>query len=153
TRLLVLISLVFYVISPWSGASAQDAGKRIALVIGNAKYPDADSPLKEPVGDMRAVADELKRSGFEVAQGENLGRDAMQKAVDALYSRIKPGSVVMLFFSGYGIQSGRQTFMIPVDGQLWTEADVRRDGVSLDGFLNEINSRGASVKIAVLDAS
>ena len=153
TRLLVLISLIFSVISYGSGASAQDSGRRMALVIGNAKYPDADSPLKEPVGDMHAMADELKHSGFDVAQGENLGRDAMQKAIDGFYNRIKPGSVVMLFFSGYGIQSGRQTFLIPVDGQLWTEADVRRDGVSLDGFLNEINSRGASVKIAILDAS
>ncbi len=153
TRLLVLISLIFSVISYWSSASAQDAGKRIALVIGNAKYPDADTPLKEPAADMRAMADELKHSGFEVAQGENLSRDAMQKAIDGLYGRIKPGAVVMVFFSGYGIQSGRQTFMIPVDGQLWTEADVRRDGFSLDNMLGEINSRGAGVKIAILDAS
>jgi tetratricopeptide (TPR) repeat protein len=152
TRLLVLIILIFSVLSHLSAATAQD-GRRMALVIGNAKYPDADSPLKEPVGDMKAMADELKHSGFDVAQGENLGREAMQKAIDGFYNRIKPGSVVMLFFSGYGIQSGRQTFMIPVDGQLWTEADVRRDGFSLDGFLNEINSRGASVKIAILDAS
>ncbi len=152
TRLLVLISLIFSVISGWGGASAEDA-KRIALVIGNAKYPDADSPLKEPIADMRAVADELKHSGFEVTQGENLGREAMQKAIDGLYGRIRPGSVVMVFFSGYGIQSGRQTFMIPVDGQLWTEADVRRDGFSLDNILGEINSRGAGVKIAILDAS
>ena len=152
TRLLVLITLVFTVLSHLSAAAAQD-GRRMALVIGNAKYPDADSPLKEPVSDMKAMADELKRSGFEVAQGENLGREAMQKAIDGFYNRIKPGAVAMLFFSGYGIQSGRQTFMIPVDGQLWTEADVRRDGFSLDGFLNEINSRGASVKIAILDAS
>ena len=153
TRLLVLISLIFSVISYWSNASAQDAAKRVALVIGNAKYPDADTPLKEPIADMRAMADELKHSGFEVAQGENLGREAMQKAIDGLYGRIKPGAVVMVFFSGYGIQSGRQTFMIPVDGQLWTEADVRRDGFSLDNMLGEINSRGAGVKIAILDAS
>jgi len=153
TRLLVLISLIFSVISGWSGASTGDTGTRIALVIGNAKYPDADSPLKEPIADMRAMADELKHSGFEVAQGENLGRDAMQKAIDKLYSQIKPGSVVMLFFSGFAIQSGRQTFMIPVDGQLWTEADVRRDGFNLDNMLGEINSRGAGVKIAILDAS
>jgi hypothetical protein len=153
TRLLLLISLIFSVIAGWSGASAQDTGKRFALVIGNAKYPDADSPLKEPIADMRAMADELIHSGFDVTHGENLGRDAMQKAIDSLYGRIKPGSVVMVVFSGFGIQSGRQTFMIPVDGQLWTEADVRRDGFSLDTMLAEINSRGAGVKIAILDAS
>jgi len=152
TRFLVLIGLILSLLAYGSAASAQD-GRRVALVIGNAKYPDADSPLKEPIGDMRAMADELKHSGFDVTQGENLGRAAMHKAIDTFYDQIRPGSVAMLFFSGYGIQSGRQTFMIPVDSQLWAEADVRRDGVSLDGFLNEINSRGASVKIAILDAS
>lgn len=126
---------------------------KYALVIGNAKYPDSESPLREPVNDMRAMADELKRAGFEVAVGENLSSEAMRRAINTLYDKIKPGAVAMIFFSGYGIQSGRQSFMIPVDGAIWDEKDVRRDGVSLDSVLSEMNSRGASVKIAILDAS
>ena len=51
------------------------------------------------------------------------------------------------------MQSGRQSYMIPVDAQIWAEADVRRDGFSLETVLGEINSRGAGVKIAMLDAS
>ena len=43
--------------------------------------------------------------------------------------------------------------MIPVDAQIWTEPDVRRDGFSLETVLGEINSRGAGVKIALIDAS
>jgi Tfp pilus assembly protein PilF len=129
------------------------ADNRFALVIGNAKYPDSETPLKEPVNDMRAMADELKRAGFEVAVGENLTGDAMRRAINALYEKIRPGAVAMIFFSGYGIQSGRQSFMIPVDGAIWDEKDVRRDGISLDSVLSEMNSRGASVKIAILDAS
>jgi lipoprotein NlpI len=43
--------------------------------------------------------------------------------------------------------------MIPVDAQIWSEADVRRDGFSLETVLGEINSRGAGVKIALIDAS
>jgi len=131
----------------------QAADSRYALVIGNSKYPDSESPLKEPVNDMRAMADELKRAGFEVALGENLSGDAMRRAINTLYDKIKPGTVAMIFFSGYGIQSGRQSFMIPVDSAIWDEKDVRRDGVSLDSVLSEMNSRGASVKIAILDAS
>jgi Flp pilus assembly protein TadD len=77
----------------------------------------------------------------------------MKRAFDTLYEKIKPGSVAMIFFSGYGIQSGRQSFMIPVDSAIWDEKDVRRDGISLDSVLSEMNSRGASVKIAILDAS
>ena len=61
--------------------------------------------------------------------------------------------MALVFFSGYGIQSSRQSYMVPVDAQIWTEADVRRDGFSLETVLNELNGRGAGVKIALLDAS
>jgi len=129
------------------------AADRYALVIGNAKYPDADVPLKEPINDAHDVADELKRDGFNVEVGENLTGDAMRRAFDRLYGRIKPGSVALIFFSGFGVQSDRQSYMIPVDAQIWTEPDVRRDGVSLETVLGEINNRGAGVKIALIDAS
>jgi hypothetical protein len=150
TRLALLLTLIFSITSI---APSLAAGERIALVVGNAKYPDADAPLKEPINDARDVADELKRDGFSVEVGENLTGDGMRRAFDRLYGKIKPGSVVLLFFSGFGVQSSRQSFMIPVDAQIWTEADVRRDGFSLETILGEINNRGAGVKIALIDAS
>jgi hypothetical protein len=150
-RLVLLLTLIFSIaqIAP----SVAAGGERFALVIGNAKYPDAEAPLKEPINDARDVADELKRDGFSVEIGENLTGEAMRRAFDKLYGRIKPGSVVLVFFSGFGVQSSRQSYMIPVDAQIWTEADVRRDGFSLETVLGEINSRGAGVKIALIDAS
>ncbi|HZR86782.1 MAG TPA: caspase family protein [Bradyrhizobium sp.] len=149
-RLAILLALIFAVASTVPSSAA---GDRYALVIGNAKYPDADVPLKEPVNDARDVTDELKRDGFKVEIGENLTGEAMRRAFERLYGKIKPGDVVLLFFSGYGIQSNRQTYMMPVDCQLWQETDVRRDGISLENVLTEINNRGAGVKIALLDAS
>jgi len=149
-RLALLLALFFSVAST---VPTSAAGDRYALVIGNAKYPDADTPLKEPINDARDVADELKRDGFKVDIGENLTGDAMRHAFERLYAKIKPGDVVLLFFSGYGIQSNRQSYMMPVDAQLWQESDVRRDGFSLENVLGEINNRGAGVKIALLDAS
>ncbi|RZN21556.1 caspase family protein, partial [Bradyrhizobium sp. Leo121] len=146
----LLLTLIFAVAST---APSFAAGDRFALVIGNAKYPDADAPLKEPINDARDVADELKRDGFNVDIGENLTGEQMRHAFERLYGKIKPGSVVLLFFSGYGIQSSRQSYMIPIDAQIWSEADVRRDGFSLETVLGEINSRGAGVKIALIDAS
>jgi hypothetical protein len=150
-RLSLLAALVFSLAPIFSAAAI--AADRFALVIGNAKYPDADAPLKEPVNDARSVADELKRDSFTVEVGENLTGDGMRKALDRLYGRIKPGTVALVFFSGYGVQSNRQSFMLPVDAQIWTEADVRRDGFSLETILGEINNRGAGVKIALIDAS
>src|ERR1700730_14893197 len=147
-RLALLVTLILAV-APIAPSFAAD---RYALVIGNAKYPDADAPLKEPINDAREVADELKRDGFNVDVGENLTGEAMRRAFDKLYGRIKPGSVGLVFFSGFGVQSNRQSYMIPVDAQIWTEQDVRHDGLSLETVLGEINSRGAGVKIPLVDA-
>ncbi|HEV7634208.1 MAG TPA: caspase family protein, partial [Bradyrhizobium sp.] len=151
-HLALLVTLVLSV-TPIVPSTAADRGDRFALVIGNSKYPDADAPLKEPINDARDIAEELKRDGFNVEVGENLTGDGMRRAFDHLYGRIKPGSVTLVFFSGFGIQSSRQSYLIPVDAQIWTEADVRRDGFSLETVLGEINSRGAGVKIALVDAS
>jgi hypothetical protein len=134
-------------------AATENGSARVALVIGNASYPDSETSLKEPINDARDVADELKHDGFDVETGENLTGEGMRLALNRLYSRIRPGSVALIFFSGYGIQSGRQSYLIPVNAQIWTEADVRRDGFSLETILGEINNRGAGVKIALLDAS
>jgi lipoprotein NlpI len=151
-RLALLVTLIVSV-TPIMPSLAADRGDRFALVIGNSKYPDAEAPLKEPINDARDLADELKRDGFNVEVGENLTGDAMRRAFGRLYGRIKPGSVALIFFSGFGVQSSRQSYMIPVDAQIWTEADVRRDGLSLETVLGEINGRGAGVKIALIDAS
>jgi hypothetical protein len=147
--LLALLILSIAPILPSAGMAAD----RFALVIGNAKYPDAEAPLKEPINDAREIADELKRDSFTVEVGENLTGDGMHKAFDRLYGHVKPGSVALIFFSGYGVQSNRQSYLIPVDAQIWTEPDVRRDGISLEMVLSEINNRGAGVKIALIDAS
>jgi Caspase domain/Tetratricopeptide repeat len=149
-RLALLLTLLFSVASV---APSFAAGERYALVIGNAKYPDAEAPLKEPINDARDIAEELKRDGFNVDIGENLTAEQMRRAFERLYGKIKPGSVALIFFSGFGVQSSRQSYMIPVDAQIWTEPDVRRDGFSLEAVLGEINSRGAGVKIALIDAS
>jgi tetratricopeptide (TPR) repeat protein len=155
---LVFSSVVAFALAAGLGqAAAQQAAAparaQTALLIGNAKYPDSETPLKEPINDVKALAEELRRQGFEVETGENLSKDAMQRALTRFYGKLNAGSVALLYFSGYGIQSNRQTYMLPVDGQVWTEADVRRDGVSLDAALAEINTKGAKVKIALLDAS
>ena len=149
-RLALLVALIFSAVSVGPSFAA---GERYALVIGNAKYPDAEAPLKEPINDTRDIADELKRDGFNVDIGENLTGEQMRRAFERLYGKIKPGSVALIFFSGFGVQSSRQSYMIPVDAQIWTEPDVRRDGFSLETVLGEINSRGAGVKIALIDAS
>jgi uncharacterized caspase-like protein len=59
----------------------------------------------------------------------------------------------MLFFGGYGVQVGRESYMIPVDAAIWKEADVRRDGLSIEQVLDVMKEQGARAKLVVIDAS
>ena len=126
---------------------------RIALVIGNGRYPDANAPLTQPINDARAITTALRREGFDVDVVEDASRDDITRAVDRLKAKIDSDSVVMLFFGGYGVQAGRESYMIPVDARIWKEADVRREGVSIEAVLDTMKERGARAKIAVIDAS
>src|SRR3954452_13962721 len=95
-RVALLLTLFFSVASI---APSFAAGERFALVIGNAKYPDAEAPLKEPLNDARDVAEELKRDGFNVDVGENLTVDGMRRVFDRLYGKFKRRSAAPVFFS------------------------------------------------------
>ena len=135
--------------------SAQAAPKssRLALVIGNGRYPDARAPLLQPINDARAMTHALRQDGFDVDVVEDATRDDMKRAVDRLKDKIKPDSTVMLYFGGYGVQVGRQSYMIPVDAAIWGERDVRRQGMSVETVLDVMKERGAQAKLVVLDAS
>ena len=126
---------------------------RIALVIGNGHYPDANAPLAQPINDARALTATLRGKGFDVDVVEDASKDDMRRAVARLQSKVKPDSVVMLFFGGYGVQAGRESYMIPVDAAIWKEADVRRDGISVESVLDAIREKGARAKLVVIDAS
>ena len=91
------------------------AASRVALVIGNGHYPDASAPLAQPINDARGLTAALRGKGFDVDVVEDATKDDMARAIVRLKAKIKPDTVVMLFFGGYGVQVGRESFMIPVD--------------------------------------
>ena len=139
-------------------ATDQDMGaakhsSRLALVIGNGHYPDANAPLTQPINDARALSAALRRDGFDVDMVEDATHDDMTRAVARLKSKITSDSVVMLFFGGYGVQSGLESYMLPVDSIIWNEKDVRREGISIGSVLDAMKEQGARAKLVVLDAS
>ena len=134
-------------------AGAANGTPRLALVIGNGRYPDASAPLAQPINDARALTASLRHDGFDVDVVEDASKDDMVRAIGRLKSRIRPDSVVMLFFGGYGVQVGRESYMIPVDAAIWKESDVRRDGLSIESVLDVMKEQGARAKLVVVDAS
>jgi uncharacterized caspase-like protein len=133
--------------------SIGSTANRVALVIGNGHYPDASAPLVQPINDARGLTAALRAKGFDVDVVEDATKDDMARAIVRLKAKVKPDTVAMLFFGGYGVQVGRESFMIPVDAAIWKEADVRRDGVSIEQVLDAMTEKGAKAKLVVVDAS
>src|SRR5262249_21228658 len=74
------------------------SASKVALVIGNAAYPDANTPLAHPQKDAQELAEELRQKGFDVEVEENAGKDAMKGAFDRFKNRIKPGAVALVAY-------------------------------------------------------
>src|SRR3984893_6382746 len=134
-------------------ADATKRASRIALVIGNGHYPDANAPLTQPINDARALTGALRRDGFDRDVVESASKEDTTCPVARLKAKIRPDSVVMLFFGGYGVQAGRESYMIPVDAVIWKESDVRRDGFSIEQGLDVLQEQCARAKLVVIDAS
>jgi uncharacterized caspase-like protein len=126
---------------------------RVALVIANASYLDEPTSIRHAIADARVIAAELHRFGFDVVTGEDLSKQKMEAAIDSLMAKIRPGSVALLFFSGYGIQAGRQSYIIPVNASIWNESEVRHYGISLESILATMKDAGAATRLAIVDAA
>jgi uncharacterized caspase-like protein len=136
-----------------ASAPERTGALQLALIIGNGNYPDAAEPLNQPINDASGLALAKRRHGFDVDVVEDATKADMARAVERLKSRIIPGSVVMLFFGGYGVQSRHETYMIPTNAVIWKEGDIRHEGMSVETVLHEVKERGARATLAIIDAS
>jgi len=126
------------------------AEQRIALVIGNAAY--SASPLRNPVNDARAVAKSLNQLGFEVLLKTNLNLQSMVEAVRELGARLKEGDVVLVYYSGHGMQVKGRNFLIPVNADIRGEDEVPYMSLDVSQVLDKLETARSRVNIVVLDA-
>src|ERR1700756_2576681 len=133
--------------------SATARPDHLALLIANSNYPDAEAAMADVTAGSDALANVLRNHGFLVIVVRDATRAGMTEAVDRLKAAARPGSVVLLYFGGFGVQSEGQNYMIPVDAKIWQERDVRRDGVKIERALSDLSASGARIRIAIVDAS
>lgn len=130
------------------------AGRRVALVIGNAGYQNVPR-LANTATDARLVAAALKKDGFDLVAGGpliDLDRGTLIKALTA-FGNLLPGSAVGVFYyAGHGLQMQGANFLVPIDANpnKPSDADVQLVDVAL--VLRELEDSGASLKVVILDA-
>jgi uncharacterized caspase-like protein len=148
-RWLLLAALLAPALAPAQQPKAAPAGEvRVALVIGNAAYPTA--PLRNPVNDATAIADRLRKLGFEVTLKTNVQQREMTRAVSLIGQGIKPRSVALFYYAGHGLQVRGRNFLVPVDAEIQSEASARSEAVDLELVLEQLGP--SRLSMVILDA-
>lgn len=124
--------------------------EQIALVIGMAAYQHM-SGLKNTLNDARLIGTELDRAGVDVTVSYDATREELLATLADFAFRAEAADLAMIYFAGHGVEVQGQNFLIPVDADVRSNADVARQAVSLDQFLDSVS--GARVmRVVVLDA-
>lgn len=149
-----LISVFLLVFAVASGGEARADERRIALVIGNGAYAHV-RPLRNPVNDARLMRDTLEGLGFEVIYREDADRRAMERAIGVFSARLfeaGPEGVGLFYFAGHGVASGGENFLLPTDGSIEREADLRIASLRTGDVLAQMDAAGSAVRVVILDA-
>lgn len=133
--------------------SAQRAGnaRRVALVIGNGAYTNAP-PLKNPPNDARDMAANLKTLGFDVSSGVNVSQREMKRLIREFGQKLKAGGNGLFYYAGHGVQARGRNYIIPIDADIQSEADVEDSGVDVGLVLNYMDDAQNGLNIVILDA-
>jgi uncharacterized caspase-like protein len=110
---------------------AFDPGKRVALVIGNSAYENAN-PLPNPTRDAKAIAIALKGLGFEVIEGQDLNLANMQGKLKDFAQKAANADVALFYYAGHGMQVGDKNYLIPTDAAL-------KEATAVDFELIDVN--------------
>lgn len=127
------------------------ADKRVALVIGNSDYRNA-ARLPNPVNDAAAVADLLRKAGFEVVDSfHDLAADEFRRTLRTFARRVADAEMAIVFYAGHGMEVNGINYLVPVDARLESDIDIEDETISLDRVLTTM-APARRLRLVILDA-
>jgi PQQ-dependent catabolism-associated CXXCW motif protein len=135
-------------------AHCDAAETRVALIIGNGKYAKADMRLANPTNDASAMQRALQSAGFETILKLNATRRDMYRAVDEFSAKIARDqhAVGLFYFAGHGVQADGTNYLIPVDAEVESEADLDANAYDVAKVLQAMQRAQNDMNIVILDA-
>ena len=124
--------------------------RRVALVVGNGIYEEAGR-LANPVNDAVDIAARLRDLGFQVIEGNDLGKRALERKVGEFSDALDGAGVGLFYYAGHGLQVDGRNFIVPVDARLDVPAKLRLETVQIDDVL-DIMEQQTKTSLVFLDA-
>jgi uncharacterized caspase-like protein len=147
-----LLCIATLLCSQWAHAQSTDKPEqRLALLIGNASY--RLDPLQNPVNDVRLVAQSLRAVGFEVMVLENANLEVTLKTVNEFSKKLEQNKGVGVFYyAGHGVQLDGENYLVPIDGSMEREEEVRARSLSAQEVLQKMRRARNRLNLIFLDA-
>jgi uncharacterized caspase-like protein len=133
-----------------SDVFAVEAEKRVALVIGNGDYEHAIT-LPNRIRDGKLIGETLRKAGFEVIDGTNLGKIDMGRLLDQFTEAAYDADIALVYYAGHGLQVDGHNYLIPVDAELERASQLQTRTIPVDDVLNALPPDPA-VGVVILDA-
>ncbi|WP_029660818.1 caspase family protein, partial [Afipia sp. OHSU_II-C2] len=153
-RFLACIAFVLVAFTSLPPANAQQAEKRVALVIGNAAYqPEA---LPTTANDAGLIAQTLQAAGFDVVGARDLDQDTLRRTFREFLDKVSasgPDTVAFIYLGGYGVQLEGENYFVPVDAKLARDTDVPLEALRLSDYIRPLAALNIKAGIVVLDAA
>jgi uncharacterized caspase-like protein len=125
-------------------------GRRVALLFGNAQYPEAS--LRNPVRDARLLATTLRDLGFEVLLAENASRDGMYTLVRQWLIASADAQVRAFYYAGHGVQYRGGSYLIPIDALFLAEDEIPQKAFNLAHVIEPLSRTNRGVNFVIMDA-
>jgi tetratricopeptide (TPR) repeat protein len=128
-----------------------NAGRRIALVIGNGAYRNVHA-LDNPPRDARLIAGSLKDLGFQaVTVANDLTRDKFFETLKAFASDAEKADWAVIYYAGHGFEIGGVNYLVPVDAKLAVDKDAEKEAVALEQVIASVGG-ARKLRLVMLDA-
>jgi uncharacterized caspase-like protein len=124
--------------------------KRVALVIGNSAYKHT-APLDNPKNDAADMAAALRKFGFDVIEGFDLGKAGLEGKIRDFAAALSGAEVGVFFYAGHGLQAAGQNYLIPTDAALTSASALDFETVRLE-LVHRTMERETKTNILFLDA-
>ncbi|MBS0206744.1 MAG: caspase family protein, partial [Planctomycetes bacterium] len=153
-----VVVLILLVTGGGLSADERKPGEKWAVLVGVNKYEYAQS-LEYCVSDMRALRDELVRSGFDRRQVLLLEdepqdkrlqptRTHIQTQIELACGNAEPGDLVLIAFSGHGLHLEDVSYLCPSDARV----DDPQTLVSLNWVYQQLKKSRADLRLVMVDA-
>jgi len=124
--------------------------KKIALVIGNAAYPNNE--LLNPVNDAIAIDKEFKFLGIDSFQYSDLKNVQFDNYLKDFNEKLNNYEVGVFFFAGHGMQIDGENYLCPIDTDFTDEISAKHSSMPLNKILDIMKKSELYTKILILDA-